>query len=217
MPDTHDNNICAQKLNRNRIFFNRCRFSWTLAFNDLNARQRTVVLLEPEERKKDHPCRGVRKPKLVIDQWFQCNVQHGCLEKSGSTLSEAISSLGCRRNSSSGSMLIRQLTELQLMASSRSVEPAGISVNSVGYHRSPLSQCTSCTWLRCIHLSERKIAWVSFIWTPEFSLHLFNPFNWISTETCLRWWYTVGWAIFSESVWLILRLCEPVEAKLICL
>ncbi len=55
------------------------------------------------------------------------------------TLSEAISSLGCRRNSSSGSMLIRQLTELQIMTSSRSVETAGISVNSVGYHRSPLS------------------------------------------------------------------------------
>ncbi len=25
--------ICAQKLNRNRTFFNRCTFSWTLAFN----------------------------------------------------------------------------------------------------------------------------------------------------------------------------------------
>ena len=25
--------VCAQKLNRNRTFFNRCRFSWTLAFN----------------------------------------------------------------------------------------------------------------------------------------------------------------------------------------
>ncbi len=24
--------ICAEKLNRNRIFFNHCRFSWTLAF-----------------------------------------------------------------------------------------------------------------------------------------------------------------------------------------
>ncbi len=35
------------------------------------------------------------------------------LLQSESTLSEAISSLGCRRNSSSGSMLIRQLTEVQ--------------------------------------------------------------------------------------------------------
>ena len=45
--------------------------------------------------------------------------------------SEAISSLGCRRNSSSGSVSIRQLTELQLMTCSRSVESAGISVNSI--------------------------------------------------------------------------------------
>ena len=37
-------------------------------------------------------------------------------------LSEAISSLGCRCNSSSGSVLITQLTELQLMTCSRSVE-----------------------------------------------------------------------------------------------
>ena len=34
--DTHDNNICAQKLNRNRTFFNHCTFSWTLAFKVLN-------------------------------------------------------------------------------------------------------------------------------------------------------------------------------------
>ncbi len=33
------------------------------------------------------------------------------------TLLEAISSLGCRRNSSSGSMLMRQLTEAQLLTS----------------------------------------------------------------------------------------------------
>ncbi len=62
------------------------------------------------------------------------------------TLSEAIGSLGCRRNSSNGSVLIRQLTELQLMTSSRSVESAGISVNSVEYNRSPLSLCVS-SWV----------------------------------------------------------------------
>ena len=44
--------------------------------------------------------------------------------ENGSTLSEAIGSLGCIRNSPSGSVLIRQLTELQLMTSSRSVESA---------------------------------------------------------------------------------------------
>ena len=37
------------------------------------------------------------------------------------TLSEAINSLGCRRNSSGGSMLIRQLAELQLLTCSRNV------------------------------------------------------------------------------------------------
>ncbi len=31
--DTHDNNICAQKLNHNRTFFNPCTISWTLDFN----------------------------------------------------------------------------------------------------------------------------------------------------------------------------------------
>ena len=35
------------------------------------------------------------------------------------TLSEAISSLGCKRNSSSGSMFIKQLTEPQLLTCSR--------------------------------------------------------------------------------------------------
>ncbi len=33
--DTHDNNIYAQKLNRNRTFFNRCMFSQRLAFKHL--------------------------------------------------------------------------------------------------------------------------------------------------------------------------------------
>ena len=32
LTDTHDSNICAQKLNRNRTFFNFCTFSWTLDF-----------------------------------------------------------------------------------------------------------------------------------------------------------------------------------------
>ena len=44
------------------------------------------------------------------------------------TLSEAIGSLGCRRNSSSGSMLIRQLTEPQLLTCSRIGHLAGNSV-----------------------------------------------------------------------------------------
>ncbi len=32
--DTHDNNICAEKVNCNRKFFNRCTFSWTIAFKN---------------------------------------------------------------------------------------------------------------------------------------------------------------------------------------
>ncbi len=30
--DIHGSDICAQKLNRNRTFFNRCTFFWTLDF-----------------------------------------------------------------------------------------------------------------------------------------------------------------------------------------
>ncbi len=64
------------------------------------------------------------------------------------------------------------------------------------------------TWFHClnaadscdIQLSERKITWVNCIRTPESSLHLISPLNWISTESWLRWWYTVGWAVSSESV-----------------
>ncbi len=50
-------------------------------------------------------------------------------------------------------------------------------------------------------LSGQKISWVTCIRTPESSLHLISPLNCISTETWLRWWYTVGWAVSSESVW----------------
>ncbi len=57
-------------------------------------------------------------------------------------LSEAIGSLGCRRNSSDGSMLIRQLTELELLTCSRTEDSAGIPVHSAGYYLSPLSLCS---------------------------------------------------------------------------
>ncbi len=53
------------------------------------------------------------------------------------TLSEAIGSLGCRRNSSDGSMLIRQLTEPQLLTCSTTEESAGIPVHSAGYQVIP--------------------------------------------------------------------------------
>ncbi len=63
------------------------------------------------------------------------------------------------------------------------------------------------TWVSCfktvdsgdIKSREWKMTWVSYIWTPESSLNLISPPNWISTERWLRWWYTVEWAIFSES------------------
>ena len=64
-----------------------------------------------------------------------------------------------------------------------------------------------------IQLSERKITWVSFIWTHQFSLHLISPFNWISTESWPRWWYTVEWAIFSESVFLTLYMYDHQRAR----
>ncbi len=64
------------------------------------------------------------------------------------------------------------------------------------------------TWTHCLYaadsgntqLSGWKISWVTCIWTPESSLHLISPLNCISTEPWLRWWYTVGWAVSSESV-----------------
>ncbi len=56
-----------------------------------------------------------------------------------------------------------------------------------------------------IQPSEQKITWLGCIWTPESSLHLTSPLNWLSTETWLRWWYTVGWAISSESAYLQLQ------------
>ncbi len=38
------------------------------------------------------------------------------------------------------------------------------------------------------------------IWSHGSSLNLISPLNWISTDSWLRWWYTVEWAISSESV-----------------
>ncbi len=63
------------------------------------------------------------------------------------------------------------------------------------------------TWFHCLYvadsgntqLSGRKISWVTCIRTPVSSLHLITPLDCISTETWLRWWYTVGWAVSSES------------------
>ncbi len=46
------------------------------------------------------------------------------------TLSEAIGSLGCRRNSSSGSVSIKQLAEAQLLTSSETADPGVFSVYS---------------------------------------------------------------------------------------
>ncbi len=50
------------------------------------------------------------------------------------TLSEAIGSLGCRCNSSSGSVLIRQLTEVQLLTSFKTTRLGVFSVRSTGCH-----------------------------------------------------------------------------------
>ncbi len=60
------------------------------------------------------------------------------LKESPYALSEAISSLGCRRNSSSGSMLIRQLTEAQLLTSFKTATWGLFSVHWTGCHLSQL-------------------------------------------------------------------------------
>ena len=57
--------------------------------------------------------------------------------------------------------------------------------------------------------------WVSFVWTSESSLNLISPFYWISTERWLRWWNTMEWAIFSESV--LSGIIELVICRLISL
>ena len=61
-----------------------------------------------------------------------------------------------------------------------------------------------------IQSSEWEPTWVSFIWTPEFSLYLICSLHWISTGRWLRWWNTVDWAIFSESVqiWPLVQLAK---------
>ncbi len=42
--DTHDNDICAQKLNRNRTFFNRCTISWTQGFKAVHASRNVITV-----------------------------------------------------------------------------------------------------------------------------------------------------------------------------
>ena len=79
------------------------------------------------------------------------------------TLSEAIGSLGCRRNSSGGSMLIRQLAEPQFLTCYRTEDSAGIQFIQL-----------DITWVHCLYaadsgntqLSERKTSWVTCIRTP---------------------------------------------------
>ncbi len=54
------------------------------------------------------------------------------------TLSETISSLGCRRNSSSGSMFIRELTEAKLLTSVKTAASGVFSIHWTGCHLSQL-------------------------------------------------------------------------------
>ncbi len=49
------------------------------------------------------------------------------------------------------------------------------------------------TKLTCFNLHSQKQS-------AHWAVDVFSPSNWISTESWLRWLYTVGWAIFSESV-----------------
>ena len=52
--DTHDNNICAQKLNLNRTFFNQCTISWTLAFKSYSELGNLFSLKEQFKEKGRH-------------------------------------------------------------------------------------------------------------------------------------------------------------------
>ncbi len=73
------------------------------------------------------------------------------------TLSEAIGSLGCRRTRTSGSVLIRQLTELQLMTFQSQWNQLAfqlIQLDIPGFY---------CPNADDIHLSEQKITLVSCI------------------------------------------------------
>ena len=75
-------------------------------------------------------------PPLILvplpNKWFFGTIRRA------PTLSEAISSLGCWRNSSSGSMLIRQLTEVKLLTGFKTYGPGVFSVHWTGCHLSQL-------------------------------------------------------------------------------
>ncbi len=83
------------------------------------------------------------------------------------TLSEAIGSLGWSCNSSSGSMLIRQLTEAQLLTGSKTAESGDFYIHWTGCHLSRL-HLDSWLGLHPIHWTENKLS----------QLHL----NWVSPE-----------------------------------
>ena len=68
------------------------------------------------------------------------------LQNRSSTLSQATSSLGCRRNSSSGSVLIKQLAEAQLLTSSETADPGVYSIDWTGHHLSQLLLDTGLRW-----------------------------------------------------------------------
>ena len=48
--------------------------------------------------------------------------------------------------------------------------------------------------------SEWKTSWVRCIWKSDSSLNLISPRTWVLTESWLRRWYTVEWAVPSGSV-----------------
>ncbi len=82
------------------------------------------------------PCIYLRYPPVFLDTISRKTKPVKNNDYTHSTLSETIGSLGCRRNSLDGSMLIRQLTELQLF-------------HSAGYHLSALSLWGS--WVSYLH------------------------------------------------------------------
>ncbi len=102
-------------------------------------------------------------------------------------LSWEIITKGWRHDSTRCFMLIKQLTEGQLLTYSNAVNSGDIKPNELQFC-SPL----------IIDLKFSLI--LACTWAANLFLILISPLTWVSTVRWLTWWYTVEWAIISESV-----------------
>ncbi len=58
---------------------------------------------------------------------------------------------------------------------------------------------------------EWKTSWVRCIWKPDSSLNLISPCTWVLTESWLRRWYTVEWAVSFQSVVILCSKLQGVQ------